>query len=262
VGVQAVISDIHGNHEALKTTLAYIKANLDVDEIVCLGDIVGYGPWPQECVDTIMANCSWCLVGNHDVALLSQAFGFNRLAKEAIDWQRECLRPQYVWDFKKKKQWGFLENNPDRKKFEDSEILYVHASPRDPVMEYVEESDCMDMGFGPGEKILEIMSLIKRICFVGHSHRPGIVTADHKWIKPAELENATYTIPPGSKALCNIGSVGQPRDEDPRSCFVTFDRSHTVQFHRVEYDIDTVVNTIKGIDRLDVRLGERLRVGR
>jgi diadenosine tetraphosphatase ApaH/serine/threonine PP2A family protein phosphatase len=118
------------------------------------------------------------------------------------------------------------------------------------------------MGFGPSDKIVQIMSFVKKICFVGHSHRPGIVTGDFRWIHPHELADATYTIPEGSKALVNIGSVGQPRDEDPRSSFVTYDLDHTVQFHRVEYDVDRMVEQVKSVPQLDVRLGERLRIGR
>ena len=262
MGARAIISDIHGNLEALRTVLDTIDKLDHVDEVVCLGDIVGYGPWPKECVDTIRERCEWCLCGNHDVALLSQAFGFNRLAKDAIDWQRKELKPKHPFAFANKNRWRFLEGLYDRRIENDHEDIYVHASPRDPVMEYVEESDCADMGFGPGEKIVEIMSLIKKICFVGHSHRPGIVTAECKWISPADLPDGKYTIPEGSKALCNIGSVGQPRDEDSRSCFVTYDLDRTVQFHRVEYDIDKVIETIKTIPQLHVRLGERLKLGK
>ena len=77
MGARAIISDIHGNLEALRTVLDYTDKLDHVDEVACLGDIVGYGPWPKECVDTIRERCEWCLCGNHDVALLSQAFGFN-----------------------------------------------------------------------------------------------------------------------------------------------------------------------------------------
>jgi diadenosine tetraphosphatase ApaH/serine/threonine PP2A family protein phosphatase len=162
-----------------------------------------------------------------------------------------------------------LEQLYDRRTEQQFDDLYVHASPRDPVMEYVEETDCVDMGFGPSEKIMQIMSFVKKICFVGHSHRPGIVTADYKWIHPHELPEADetgnggiYEIPEGSRALVNIGSLGQPRDEDPRSCIVTYDLKRTVQFHRVPYDVDAMVEGVKNVPQLDIRLGERLRLGR
>ena len=262
--VQAVLSDIHGNLEALGTVLKYLDGLGTVDEVVCLGDIVGYGPWPAQCVDTVISRCSWCLCGNHDVALLGQPLGFNRLAKDAIDWQRSVMKPKLLERpfsyFANKRRWRFLESAFDRKRIDGS--LYVHASPRDPVMEYVEESDTVDMGFGPSDKIVEIMSLIKTICFVGHSHRPGVVTADYQWLHPSALPDMTYTIPEGSKGLINIGSVGQPRDEDSRSCFVTFDRERTIQFHRVEYNIDAVIDKVAEIPQLDAKIGQRLKLGR
>jgi diadenosine tetraphosphatase ApaH/serine/threonine PP2A family protein phosphatase len=257
--LQAVVSDIHGNYEALQATLEYIDNLGNVDEIVCLGDIVGYGPWPEECVDVIMERCSWCLCGNHDVALLGQPLGFNPLARDAIEWQRSVMKPGLL-SLRKKRRWRYLENLWDRHK--SNGTLYVHASPRDPVMEYIEESDTVDMGFGPSDKIIEIMSLVKHLCFVGHSHRPGIVTADYQWLHPSALPDGKYEIPEGSKALCNIGSVGQPRDEDPRCCFVTFDRANTVQFHRVEYNIDAVIEKVKTIAKLHIKIGERLKLGK
>lgn len=269
--MHAVISDIHGNLTALEAVLADIDAK-GIKRVVCLGDIIGYGPDPIKCTDIVRKRCEVVICGNHDVAVLTQAFGFHKYARDAIDWTRKQIKPGTVSLPPKRARWEFLEGLPDR--YQEGRALYVHGSPRDPVMEYVEEADTVDMGFGPSDKIRDIFSRFEWLCFVGHTHHPGVFTGDFKHIHPsklpdalerptdsAEAEDGIYRCPEDGKTLVNVGSVGQPRDGDPRSCYVTVD-GDVVQYHRVEYDIEKVIAAITEIDMLDERLGLRLRDGK
>ena len=254
----AVISDIHGNLDALEAVIADIDAQ-GIGRIFCLGDIVGYGPDPVGCVETVMRRCEVALCGNHDVAVLSQAFGFNKLAKRAIDWTREQLKPWLLSGLAKRRTWKFLRNLLDT--FQEHGMLFAHGSPRDPVMEYIEESDTVDMGFGPSEKIVEVFELTEWLCFVGHTHRSGVITDDVKFIRITDLPDMTFTAEEGRKAVVNVGSVGQPRDGDARACYVVVDLPK-ITYRRVEYDIDKVIEKYSKIEALDERLATRLRQGK
>jgi len=258
--VHAIISDIHGNATALKAVLEDIRRQ-GISTIYCLGDIVGYGPRPTDCIDLVRKHCQVAICGNHDVAVLTQAFGFHKYAREAIDWTRDQVKPTATSLWPTRARWDFLRNLPDRHEEKEGRVLYVHGSPRDPVMEYVEESDTVDMGFGPSDKIKDIFSRVQWLCFVSHTHHPGVFTGDFKFVKPEALDGGRYQIPADGKTIVNIGSVGQPRDQNPRACYVTVNES-SVQYHRTEYDIEQVVNDVRAIGRLDERLGTRLREGK
>lgn len=260
--MRAIISDIHGNAVALKAVLEHVKGQ-GVTEILCLGDIVGYGPEPNECVDLVIRSARLVTCGNHDVAVLTQAFGFHKYAREAIDWTREQVKPTPMSLWRQRMRWDYLRNMPDKHVEQDGRIMFVHASPRDPVMEYIEESDCADMGFGPSQKIQDIFAKVQWLCFVGHTHHPGVFSNEPKYrfTKPAELEGGRYDVPETGKTIVNVGSVGQPRDQDPRACYVTVNE-RSVQYHRVEYDVEKVVGQVKSVARLDERLGTRLRDGK
>ena len=254
----AVISDIHGNIAAAEAVLRDIDAQ-KASEVISLGDVVGYGPNPVECTDLVRSRVRTNICGNHDVAVLSQAFGFNRYAKDAIDWTRRVMRPRWYSLPATVARWRFLENLPDRHRRGD--VYFVHASPRDPITEYVEESDTVDMGFGPSEKIIQIMSMVERLCFIGHSHKHGIVTGEHKWLSMKDLPANTFRLEPGAKALVNVGSVGQPRDGDWRACYVLWD-GDTIVFRRVEYDIQSTIARIRAIPQLHEKLAQRLLSGK
>jgi len=256
---RAIISDIHGNWVALEAALADC-AEQKVDDIVCLGDICGYGPDPIQCIDRASDKCKWVLCGNHDAALfMSAPIGFNKYAKDAIEWQRSVLTPYwYSWP-STKKRWHWLEGLPASRT--EGDVLYVHASPRDPLMEYVEEGDFADMGFGPSQKALEIFEKITRLSFCGHSHRPGVVAEDYRWIKPHELPDLRYTLLPG-KTLVNVGSVGQPRDGNPQGCYAIYnDKENTITFRRVPYDIKKAQARFARVPQLNERLAKRLETG-
>ena len=256
--LRAIISDIHGNLEAFRAVLADI-ASQGAGEIVCLGDVVGYGPDPIACVKLVRQTCRWSLCGNHDAALFMQhALGFNESAAKAVAWQRRKMQPHFYSLPGKAARWLWLENLPSAR--QEGRVLYVHASPRDPLMEYVLEEDFNDNGFGASEKGVDMFSHFEWICFVGHSHRPGIATFDYKWLKPTDLPEMSYTLPQDKKTLINIGAVGQPRDKNKDSCYVLFDEK-TVRYRRVSYDVETTMKKMTAIPDLDKRLAERLAIG-
>lgn len=259
--IQAVLSDVHANAVALRAVLDDCAAQ-KVDEVVCLGDTVGYGPDPIECLDLVRGRCTWALSGNHDVALfLPVPVGFNKIAREALEWHRSVLEPSGWFGRKStRERWNWLHMlEPVR---EEDDVIYVHASPRDPLMEYVEESDVADMGFGPPQKIIAIFERIPWLCFCGHSHRPGVVTDDYLWFKPEQLPHASFNVPRHRKTLVNVGSVGQPRDQNPQACYVLFNReSRVVTFRRVTYDVAAAQARFQKQSRLHPRTWQRLEMG-
>lgn len=251
----AIISDLHANLEALLAVLADIDA-LGIQEIRCLGDVVGYGPSPNQVTDLVRARCVWTLKGNHDEALVHGAYRFNLRAKLAIDWTRDQLEPGFSTDPAAFKRWSFLTGLPLR--HEEGSDLFVHGSPRDPTSEYLLASE---LQAGLHEKFSEVFAAFGRRLFVGHSHLPCVIT-DSRTVLSLEELNGCFSLPgEGLKAIINVGSVGQPRDGDPRACYVVVDGG-TVHWRRVEYDIEQTIARIAQIRELDVSLGERLREGR
>jgi diadenosine tetraphosphatase ApaH/serine/threonine PP2A family protein phosphatase len=252
--VIAFISDIHANLPALQAVLADIEGVGGVEGIYCLGDVVGYGPQPVECVDLVAEACKLYLMGNHEYAVLNGAFGFHAGAKRAIEWTREEIGG--IWPMGRRKAMAeLLANLPVRHQLGD-DVLLVHGSPRDPVMEYVLESDLWD-GADP-RKIDEIFAGFPHLCFVGHTHRPGVFTADRCFLAASELPDG-FVVADG-RYLVNVGSVGQPRDRDPRACYTLFS-GDAVYFRRVAYDIDAVAAKVREISALDQRFGDRLYRG-
>ena len=217
---RAIISDIHSNLVALEAVLADIKTQ-NVDAIVCLGDICGYGPQPLECIDLVKQNAIWTLKGNHDEALFVEPVDFGKNARLAIEWQRRILEPKLDGSLQDEERWNWLQGLTSLHK--EGDVMFVHASPRDPIYEYVLRDDFHDSGLGPTQKAKDIFACMDWLAFCGHSHRPGVVSEDYKWWRPAELENMTATIKKGMKTIVNVGSVGQPRDGIPLACYVLFD---------------------------------------
>jgi len=219
---RAIISDIHANLVALEAVLADIKTQR-VDEIVCLGDICGYGPQPIECIKLVREHAAWTLKGNHDEAIFSEPFDFGRNALAAIHWQRRLLQPEAGSSPELVDVWNWLKELPTQRVEKD--VLFVHGSPRDSTYEYVLREDFDDLGFGPTQKAKDIFESMEWLCFCGHSHRPGVVAEDFKWVPPAELEQNGYVVRRGYKTIVNIGSVGQPRDAITAACYCLFDYS-------------------------------------
>jgi diadenosine tetraphosphatase ApaH/serine/threonine PP2A family protein phosphatase len=255
--MHAIISDIHANLEALKAVLEDIKSKGLADRIFCLGDLVGYGPNPAECVAECMRFKS-CLMGNHDEATCSEALGFNPLAKAAIDWTRSVLKPGFLSRREKKEQWQFLCNLPATEHLHG--CLLVHGSPRDPTMEYILRADTESLVGDVPPKIRDVFSRFQTLCFIGHTHEPGIITEDSKFLTPADIDGK-MDVSKAGKLVVNVGSVGQPRDRDNRACYVTFD-GRILEYHRIPYDYATTARKIAAISGLDSRIGERLSDGR
>lgn len=249
----ALISDLHSNIEALEAVLKDIRSQ-GLEEIVCLGDMIGYGPNPREML-LHSFNWKWCIRGNHEDALLFLALDFNHEAAQAIDWTRDQINSTSASKDDNHKMWNFLGDLPDIKEDPENQVTFLHASPRNRTKEYVRPHDIQDR-----EKMEEIFSMIPRICFCGHTHEPGVFTEDMKFYPPRAFNNKVR-ITDERKYYVNIGSVGQPRDRDTRACYVVWDQN-IVEFRRVEYDLKKTMKKIFDISRLPRRFGERLEVGR
>ncbi len=243
------MSDSHSNLEALEAVLKDIDSQ-NVDEIYCLGDLVGYGPNPIEVTDLVIKRVKVCLLGNHDQATLFDPEGFNAGAEQAIYWTREQLESS--GDARASKRWDFLGELPRQRREDD--FLFVHGSPRNPLNEYVFQEDIYDE-----KKMERLFAVVPKYCFQGHTHVPGVFTESREFLVPHEIDY-TYTLGP-AKAMINVGSVGQPRDRDPRSCYVILE-GNIVTFRRVEYDFEKTIAKIDLVFDLDNYLGIRLRSGR
>ena len=246
--MKAIISDIHGNLEGLEAVLADIKQQ-GIKEVFCLGDIVGYGPNPRECIDLVMS-CDSCLLGNHDQGALFDPEGFNAGAERAIFWTRKMLETGDKAG--NERRWEFLGELPRMRR--DGNYLYVHGSARNPLNEYVFPEDIYNQ-----RKMERIFSLVDKYCFQGHTHIPGIFTEDLNFLSPEEIDDR-YTLGM-QKVLVNVGSVGQPRNGDRRSSYVMLDNV-SMEFRQVDYDFETTIQKIYAIPELDNFLGDRLRDGR
>ena len=247
---RAVISDIHSNLEGLEAVLADIDSQ-GITEIYCLGDIIGYGPNPRECIDLVMSRTAVCILGNHDQGALFDPEGFNRGAERAIFWTRDQVERSDGESVQNAERWDFLGRRPRVHREEGK--LFVHGSPRNPLNEYVFPEDVHHP-----KKMERLFALVERSCFQGHTHVPGVFTADGRFCRPEEL-GYRYQLTDG-KAMINVGSVGQPRDGDSRSCYVVLDDDFVI-YRRVEYPIDRTVEKIYAVAELDNFLGDRLRKG-
>ena len=255
----AIISDIHSNTEALEAVLADIDER-GVERIICLGDVVGYGPEPAACLDTVRRRASIMLMGNHDFAVLYEPRQFNLAAESAAFWSRRQLEEESDLDARNER-WDFLGGLSIKQVIDGEDlgagpITLVHGSPRRPVNEYVFADDV----YNNTAKMAAIFERFEHLCFVGHTHIPGVFLQTPDFYSPDELGEA-YEIDPVQKALINVGSVGQPRDRDTRASYVIVDDGE-VQFIRVPYPIEPVVEKVKAIDALDNYVGTRLLEGR
>jgi predicted phosphodiesterase len=249
--LRAIISDIHSNIEALDAVLADIGRR-KVESIVCLGDVIGYGPQPRE---TLKRSTDWeiTLLGNHEEACMFHPEDFNERARIALEWTRDQLNSKQAPPDENFKLWSLIGAMPTTHRIENA--MLVHGSPRDPVREYMLPRDAQD-----GAKMREVFErMTDDFCFVGHSHVPGIYTEAPSFFSPARYPDGFRR--EKGKALVNVGSVGQPRDGDVRSSYATFD-GETVWFHRVEYDFRATQKKILDTGVLPRYLAARLEEGR
>jgi predicted phosphodiesterase len=251
----AILSDIHGNLEAAEAVLDDMRVQ-GIRRILNLGDTVGYGPDPEACIDMVQQRCTLNLCGNHDYAVLHDAEGFNPIARAAVDFVRQRMKPRGAeTDADVLRRWQFLENLEPI--FEEEGMEAMHASPRQPITEYVLPSDPeMDP-----QKVHDIFAAMShRVAFVGHTHFPGVIEEGREGFLMPQMFNMVYRLGE-DRALVNVGSVGQPRDRDTRCCYVVYD-GETITYRRVEYDIEQTVKKVRESGGLHEICGLRLREGR
>jgi predicted phosphodiesterase len=241
----AIISDVHGNLPALEGFFDHIDG-LKIDRTLCLGDLVGYNPWPNECVDMVRESGFPTIMGNHDrVACgIEEPDHFNAAAKRAILWTRNALS----WE---NRDW--LSGLPERL-LVNNRIVLVHGSPSNP-NEYILSIDSAAYNI---KYMAEQIGA--SICFFGHTHAVAVYAYVSGEL--TLLEDSTIEIKEGKHYLVNPGSIGQPRDGDPRAAFLIFDEEERkVEFHRFPYDIDRVYRAVIEAGQ-DEFLGKRLYLGR
>ena len=251
----AIISDIHGNLEALQAVMKRIE-EMNIDQIVCLGDVVGYGASPLECINIIKERTKSWIRGNHEAGLLFIAQDFNKKAREALEWTKSTIRK--LPRKERAEVWKLIDGTPEKETINDGEILLVHGSPIDPVREYILPRNASDPV--RTRQWFEAMGEHK-LCFVGHSHVP-LMVFENRGVLLIQGEERNIKIGE-EKVIVNVGSVGQPRDTDPRACFVVLDtEKKEINYIRVEYDVHAAAEKIFNIPELDDSLGERLILGR
>jgi predicted phosphodiesterase len=237
-----IISDIHANLIALEAVLADA---VPYDATWCLGDLVGYGPNPNECIERItqLPNLQ-CVLGNHDAAAVGiiEVDAFNPEARKTVLWMQEKLTPTNK---------EYLKNLPERVNLEY--ITLVHGSPYRPIWEYLLDTRTATISF-------EFFDT--PYCFVGHTHLPVL------YHLPDDRQTAQLIVPEhvsqmtlAPRAILNPGSVGQPRDRDPRAAYAILDlTNYTWEWHRIEYDIKSVQDLMR-IEKLPERHITRLSAG-
>jgi len=239
----AIISDIHGNRQAFEAVLTEIASNA-VEEVWCLGDLVGYGAEPDACVSLAREHATVCLAGNHDLAVTGEVplEDFSRTAAAAVRWTQRTIKP--------KTREFLLTLRPSGSRYA---VGLYHGSPREPVWEYV-------LAPGLAERCLDTQS--HRVCLIGHSHvalsfeRQAGSSVTGGWC----AENRELAIGAG-EWLLNPGSVGQPRDGDPRAAWMILDlENDTAQYRRCAYDIAGAADAIRAAE-LPSLLAERLEYG-
>jgi predicted phosphodiesterase len=251
----AILSDIHANLPALEAVLADVEG-ANVGELWCLGDVVGYGAQPDECASLVAERCAVCLVGNHDLAVLGELdiSSFSPAAAAAVRWTQGVAKAE-TRDFR-----GGLESAD-----EGRDVALYHASPRDPVWEYV---------LWPDQAAECIAVQAARVSLIGHSHVAlfFVMGEDRRprSARSVELDEAARGAQAGAgtrldlsegRWLVNPGSVGQPRDGDPLAAWLELDTdTWEATYHRVEYEIDRAASAIEATD-LPEHLARRLYVG-
>jgi len=321
----AIVSDIHANLAAFEAVIAHARS-VGYDSMICLGDVVGYGPDPLECVDLVRSTCEWSLLGNHDFAALYEPTNFNPVARNAAFWTRQQVFASNPAAISKAvaalearkaageidqaeldRHAGYLRDPKSRVDYLFSisprhvmldRYICVHGSPTRPVNEYLFPTD-VEQNAHRIERSFRMLTLPsangtpQRVsALVGHTHVPGFFLEDREfsdassgsksrneasieWVGvPSDTNAWTPTeneMPRGMRFILNPGSVGQPRDRDPRASYAILETAPTAgepdrfTFHRVEYDIARTQKKLHdlraaGAD-LDPWLAERLELG-
>ncbi len=236
-----IISDIHANLAAFEAVLADAQGQWDT--IWCLGDLVGYGPKPNECVDLLRQHKHVSLSGNHDWAILGKLdiHSFNDEAQAAVQWTRSVLTPD---------AYTYLESLPTT--LVKGAFTLAHASPRQPVWEYILDVYTATINFDYFDT---------SYCLVGHTHVPLLFSEESNQIVPYRPQYAEPVLLNGSRCIINPGSVGQPRDSDPRAAYALLDTEDlTWEYRRVAYPVGETQEQMRQIGMPD-KLIKRLEHG-
>jgi len=242
-----IISDIHANLEALNKVMSILTNEQKVDEIICIGDIVGYGANPNECVQIVKENVKYCVAGNHDYGAVKKTpiKNFNKFAKEAIKWTQRKLSVNNC---------EYLQQLPLIEKIPTWNIMTVHSSPSSPsTWQYLLSI----------EKIRDEFNYFnEKICFVGHSHQPIVFEKCKNEVNFFTAKNGlNIEIRDKNKYIVNVGSVGQPRDENPQSSFCIFNtENNRLRILRIDYKIKNAQKKIVEAG-LPIFLAGRLAIG-
>ncbi|GIW72418.1 MAG: metallophosphatase family protein [Planctomycetota bacterium] len=241
----AIISDIHGNLEALETVLAHIEQE-GVEQVLCLGDVVGYNANPKECLDLVRAHCAAVIQGNHERMVLGEDLDLvHPSTRHAIEWTRQQLDAEDL---------AYIAGMPERLEWQD-DILLVHGSPRDRD-EYILTAEALRENF----LYLQEHFPRTRMCLFGHSHFPMIVAVPQ--LHAPLHETTTVKLEPGAVSLVNPGSVGQPRDGCPLASFAIYDTDDpSVTVVRCAYPIVKAQQKVRAAG-LHERIALRLGLGR
>ena len=231
----AIISDIHANLPALESVLEDIETR-GIKRILCLGDVIGYGPEPRECLQRC-SDFDVNLIGNHEEAVLFDPVGFNPRAKAAVEWTKQQLMSSDCPREENAALWKILDSMKET--HEEDDVLLAHGTPRDPIREYLFVHDCVD----DPTKIKELFdSFTASTAFVGHTHIGGVFLPGPRFQTPGELGGRFQL--GKERAIVNVGSVGQPRDGDPRSSYVVLYEDQ-IEFCRVEYSVEETVRRFR-----------------
>jgi len=239
----AILADIHSNLEAFKAVLYDLERRGGAEEIWCLGDVVGYGPNPHECVHLLQQHRHVCVAGNHDWAAIGRidTSHFNPEAASACHWNAEQLTAEDI------AYLGHLPLTLTRNSF-----TLVHGSPREPIWEYLLTTESALINFDHFDT---------RFCLIGHSHSPLLFELDRDNCRMLPLPGELMLGENEKRFIINCGSVGQPRDGDPRASYALVDTEREELLHfRVVYDIAVTQEKMRDSD-LPLRLINRLAVG-
>lgn len=239
----AIFSDVHANLEAFEAVLQDLKRQ-KVDKKIFLGDIVGYGPNPNECIELLRENYDEMISGNHDSAVTgnTDTTFFNSYARESVIWTAKVLSKENLAFLKSVKSWKVLDD-----------FQIAHSTPFKP--------DSWNYLTSLQDAHENYQTLERDVCFIGHSHQPLIIEfVDEVNVLP--IKDMYKTLDKNRKYIINAGSVGQPRDMNPEACYMTFDsKTATIEYRRVEYNIGKVQKKMKKHE-LPRYLIDRLSIGR
>jgi diadenosine tetraphosphatase ApaH/serine/threonine PP2A family protein phosphatase len=239
-----IISDIHANLEALEATLRLLES-YQVDQVICLGDVVGYGADPEACCDLVRRTATYTILGNHDAAVAERMdYTFYRLAaRKALDGHRQLLSEQSLeW----LKELPYIAHQKD--------ASFCHASPVDySAFKYV-------FGVEHMEPLIESYQEQPFVTFIGHSHLCKCFFYNEHYAE--EILNTRFHLVPGYRYVITVGSVGQPRDHDPRACCGVYDTSsQEFEYLRVPYQVSQAAHKIFNVPYLSDTFGHRLFLG-